>query len=64
VHVIFVSQEFRDEEFKTKNMLCMPIFNNEKKIIGVTQLVNKLNGVPFNENDANIIEVMSLHYSA
>ena len=36
----------------------MPIFNNEKKIIGVTQLVNKLNGVPFNENDANIIEVM------
>lgn len=38
----------------------MPIFNNEKKIIGVTQLVNKLNGVPFNENDANIIEVIYL----
>lgn len=37
----------------------MPIFNNEKKIIGVTQLVNKLNGVPFNENDANIIEVIN-----
>ncbi|XP_056005407.1 cGMP-specific 3',5'-cyclic phosphodiesterase-like isoform X2 [Ostrea edulis] len=52
--------EFRDEEFKTKNMLCMPIFNNEKKIIGVTQLVNKLNGVPFNENDANIIEAFSI----
>lgn len=38
----------------------MPIFNNEKKIIGVTQLVNKLNGVPFNENDANIIEVINV----
>lgn len=38
----------------------MPIFNNEKKIIGVTLLVNKLNGVPFNENDANIIEVINL----
>lgn len=37
----------------------MPIFNNEKKIIGVTLLVNKLNGVPFNENDANIIEVIN-----
>ncbi|XP_061185822.1 cGMP-specific 3',5'-cyclic phosphodiesterase-like isoform X2 [Saccostrea echinata] len=52
--------EFEDEGFKTKNMLCMPIFNNEKKIIGVTQLVNKLNGVPFNENDANIIEAFSI----
>lgn len=37
----------------------MPVFNNEKKIIGVTLLVNKLNGVPFNENDANIIEVIN-----
>uniref|UniRef100_K1QIC6 Phosphodiesterase n=1 Tax=Magallana gigas TaxID=29159 RepID=K1QIC6_MAGGI len=51
---------FEDDGFKTKNMLCMPIFNNEKKIIGVTLLVNKLNGVPFNENDANIIEAFSI----
>lgn len=35
----------------------MLIFNNEKKIIGVILLVNKLNGVLFNENDVNIIEV-------
>lgn len=41
----------------------MPIFNNEKKIIGVTLLVNKLNGVPFNENDANIIEVINFTLS-
>lgn len=39
-------------------MLCMLIFNNEKKIIGVILLVNKLNGVLFNENDVNIIEVI------
>ncbi|XP_022339829.1 cGMP-specific 3',5'-cyclic phosphodiesterase-like isoform X2 [Crassostrea virginica] len=51
---------FEEDGYKTKNMLCMPIFNNEKKIIGVTQLVNKLNGVPFNENDANIIEAFSI----
>lgn len=36
----------------------MLIFNNEKKIIGVILLVNKLNGVLFNENDVNIIEVI------
>lgn len=40
-------------------MLCMLIFNNEKKIIGVILLVNKLNGVLFNENDVNIIEVIN-----
>lgn len=37
----------------------MLIFNNEKKIIGVILLVNKLNGVLFNENDVNIIEVIN-----
>ena len=35
----------------------MPIHNSEKNIIGVTQLINKLNGEPFNDNDVNIIEV-------
>ena len=37
----------------------MPIHNSEKNIIGVTQLINKLNGEPFNDNDVNIIEVRS-----
>lgn len=35
----------------------MPIHNSDKQIIGVTQLVNKTNGEPFNDNDVNIIEV-------
>ncbi|XP_076439522.1 cGMP-specific 3',5'-cyclic phosphodiesterase-like isoform X2 [Babylonia areolata] len=43
-----------------KSVLCMPIHNSEKNIIGVTQLINKLNGEPFNDNDANIIEAFSI----
>ena len=39
------------------SVLCMPVFNSDKRIIGVTQLINKLNGSPFNDNDANIMEV-------
>lgn len=30
--------------YKTKNMLCMPIINYRKKVIGVIQVINKKNG--------------------
>ncbi|KAK7496272.1 hypothetical protein BaRGS_00012437, partial [Batillaria attramentaria] len=43
-----------------KSVLCMPIHNSDKKIIGVTQLINKVNGEPFNDNDVNIIEAFSI----
>ncbi|VDI73320.1 Hypothetical predicted protein [Mytilus galloprovincialis] len=49
-----------DQNFKTKSVLCMPIYNSDKKIIGVTQLINKINGNPFNESDANTIEAFSI----
>ena len=35
----------------------MPVYDSERKISGVTQLINKCNGTPFNDSDANIIEV-------
>ena len=43
--------------FKHKSILCMPIKNSCGKIIGVSQLVNKLNGNPFTTNDENLFEV-------
>lgn len=43
--------------FKHKSILCMPIRNSSSKIIGVSQLVNKLNGNPFTTNDENLFEV-------
>lgn len=43
--------------FKHKSILCMPIKNSSSKIIGVSQLVNKLNGNPFTTNDENLFEV-------
>ncbi|XP_017486672.1 PREDICTED: dual 3',5'-cyclic-AMP and -GMP phosphodiesterase 11A-like [Rhagoletis zephyria] len=42
--------------FRHRGILCMPIRNASRKIIGVAQLVNKLNGQPFNMNDINIFE--------
>jgi dual 3',5'-cyclic-AMP and -GMP phosphodiesterase 11 len=34
--------------FKTKTILCMPIKNSKGDIIGVVQLLNKMDGKPFN----------------
>ncbi|XP_021361131.1 cGMP-specific 3',5'-cyclic phosphodiesterase-like isoform X2 [Mizuhopecten yessoensis] len=49
-----------EDGFQSKSMLCMPIYNSDKKIIGVTQLINKINGQAFIESDANIIEAFSI----
>ncbi|KAL4232240.1 hypothetical protein ACF0H5_009814 [Mactra antiquata] len=49
-----------DDGFCTRSMLCMPVYNSEGKITAVTQLINKLNGSPFNDSDVNIIEAFSI----
>lgn len=36
----------------------MPIKNAQGKVIGVTQLINKLDGSIFNKNDENLFEVL------
>lgn len=46
--------------FKHRNILCMPIRNANRKIIGVAQLVNKLNERPFNKNDENLFEAFAI----
>ncbi|KAK6185640.1 hypothetical protein SNE40_007829 [Patella caerulea] len=57
----FGSEPFIEEDgFHTRSVLSIPINNSDKKIIGVTQLINKKNGKPFNENDENIIEAFSI----
>lgn len=46
--------------FRHRHILCMPIRNATRKIIGVAQLVNKLNGRPFNKNDENLFEAFAI----
>ena len=46
--------------FVHKTILCMPIRNATRKIIGVAQLVNKLNGRSFNKNDENLFEAFAI----
>ena len=45
--------------FRTRSILCMPIRDANRHVIGVAQLVNKHDGTPFNKNDENLFEVCS-----
>ncbi|KAG1659915.1 Dual 3',5'-cyclic-AMP and -GMP phosphodiesterase 11 [Nymphon striatum] len=50
----------KSTNFRTRSILCMSIKNSANKIIGVSQLINKLNGCPFNKNDENLFEAFSI----
>uniref|UniRef100_A0A1I8MS12 Phosphodiesterase n=1 Tax=Musca domestica TaxID=7370 RepID=A0A1I8MS12_MUSDO len=43
-----------------KAILCMPIVNAQKRVIGVAQLINKTNGMPFTDCDASIFEAFAI----
>lgn len=46
--------------FKHKTILCMPIKNSNGQIIGVIQLINKFNDLPFTKNDENFVEAFAI----
>ncbi len=42
--------------FHTRNILCMPVRNNEGAIIGVTQMINKVGEDAFTPADEEVLE--------
>lgn len=46
--------------FKHKTILCMAIKNSSGQIIGVIQLVNKFDDLPFTKNDENFVEAFAI----
>ncbi|GIY49266.1 dual 3',5'-cyclic-AMP and -GMP phosphodiesterase 11 [Caerostris extrusa] len=49
-----------DSSFRHHSILCMPIRNASNKIVGVSQLINKLSGTPFTKSDEHIFEIFAL----
>ncbi|MGG6293188.1 GAF domain-containing protein [Leptolyngbya sp. AN02str] len=45
--------------YQTHTILCMPVFNSEGKLIGVTQLINKLQGT-FNTSDEEFMQAFNI----
>jgi HD-GYP domain-containing protein (c-di-GMP phosphodiesterase class II) len=44
----------KETGYKTKTILCMPIKNNNREIIGAFQVINKIDGV-FTKNDEDLL---------
>ncbi|CAF0715412.1 unnamed protein product [Adineta steineri] len=49
-----------DDTFQLRNILCVPIMDSDGHVIGVCQVMNKLNGRIFTEDDVAIIEAFSV----
>ena len=46
--------------YRTRSILSVPIFNNKGDVIGVTEMVNKQNGLSFNQEDENMIQIFNV----
>ncbi len=47
--------------FRTKSILCFPIFGTSKNLIGVIQVLNKKGGDTFDNYDEDLLEVFCSH---
>lgn len=45
--------------YRTHNLLCVPIFNDKNEIRGVTEMINKIDGV-FTKEDEKLIQVFNV----
>lgn len=41
--------------YRTKSVMCFPIINSKERVIGVIQLINKLNGMRFTQSDEELV---------
>jgi putative ABC transport system ATP-binding protein len=55
-HPAFNPEVDRWTGYHTRNILCMPIFNREKKLFAVAQLLNKVTGESFGEQDERALK--------
>ena len=53
----------RKTGYRTRNILCVPIRNKKREVIGVTQVLNKLSG-DFDAEDQRLLDGLSLQASA
>ena len=47
--------------YRTKTVLCAPVCDNDSKVVGVIQIINKKSEGPFSEGDINLLKAFSSH---
>lgn len=60
IHDTYSDERFDSETdektgFKTRSMICTPVRNAREEVVGVSQVLNKINGT-FTENDLRIVD--------
>jgi adenylate cyclase len=50
-HPLFNQEIDRQTGYRTRNILCMPIFSTKNRVVAVVQLLNKTGDLPFNASD-------------
>lgn len=48
------------DAIEARTILCMPIINGQKTLIGVAQLINKANSSPFTDCDVSLFEAFAI----
>lgn len=51
--------DFNPEIFQTRNILCAPLFNQSKKVIGVLQAINKKGGLYYEESEIPLFSALA-----
>lgn len=59
-HPLFHSDFDRRTGYRTHSLLCVPLYARER-VIGLTQVINHLDGTPFNEEDLETLTLLSAH---
>ncbi len=49
------------DEFHSKSIMCVPLLNSKEEAIGVIQVLNKLNGKEFSEDEIPVFETLAGH---
>jgi len=47
--------------FRTKQMLCVPVLNQQKVVVGAIQVINNLRGQSFNVHDITLLQGFSVY---
>ena len=67
IHDAYADPRFNPEVdkrtgYRTRNILCVPLKNRERRIIGATQVLNKHEG-DFDKDDRQMLDAITLHAS-
>jgi len=56
----FFSEVDSQTHFETRSMMCVPL-KTRRRVLGVIQTINRVDGVPFSAEDLNLLAAIALH---